>query len=95
MTLKQPVLAPPGVYASMIVPTGTAAPPRWKKLPPGVTAPTEVTIPADKDSVDVDLTAAADAAAVMIPDLQVTATTKFQGADVSAESPPLVAEIKK
>lgn len=68
---------------------------KWKKLPPGVTAPTEVTIPADKDSVDVDLTAAADAAAVMIPDLQVTATTKFQGADVSAESPPLVAEIKK
>jgi len=57
---------------------------KWKKLPP-----------ADKDFVDVDLTAAADAPAGAIPDLQVTATTKFQGTDVAAESPPLVAEVKK
>jgi len=68
---------------------------KWKKLPPGVTAPTEVTVPADKDFVDVDLTAAADAPVGMIPDLQVTATTKFQGTDVAVESPPLVAEVKK
>lgn len=68
---------------------------KWKKLPPGVTGPTEVTIPADKDFVDVDLTAAADAPAGAIPDLQVTATTKFQGQDVTAESPPLATEVKK
>lgn len=68
---------------------------KWKKLPPGVTAPTEVTIPADKDFVDVDLVAAADAPAGAIPDLQVTATTKFQGADIAVESAPLAAEVKK
>lgn len=68
---------------------------KWKKLPPGVTAPTELTVPADKDFVEVELTAAADAPAGAIPDLQVTATTKFQGQDVAAESPPLAAEVKK
>jgi len=68
---------------------------KWKKLPPGVTGPAEVTIPADQDSAVVDLVAAADAAAGAFADLTVTATTKFQGQDVTIDSAPLGGEIVK
>ncbi|HND54647.1 MAG TPA: PPC domain-containing protein, partial [Pirellulaceae bacterium] len=68
---------------------------KWKKLPPGVTGPAEVTIPADQTAAEVELVAAADAPAGAINDLTVTATTKFQGADVTVDSGPLAAEVKK
>ncbi|MFO0906549.1 MAG: PPC domain-containing protein [Pirellulales bacterium] len=68
---------------------------KWKKLPPGVTGPAEVTIPADQDAAVVELTAAPDAAAGAFADLTVTATTKFQGQDVAIDSAPLGGEIVK
>jgi hypothetical protein len=68
---------------------------KWKKLPPGVTGPAEMTIPADQTFVDVDLTAAADAPAGKIEDLAVVATTKFQGQDLTVDSAPIAAEVKK
>ncbi|MFM2095288.1 MAG: hypothetical protein RIS70_2412 [Planctomycetota bacterium] len=68
---------------------------KWKKLPPGVTGPAEMTIPADQAFVDVDLTAAADAPAGKIEDLAVVATTKFQGQDLTVDSAPIAAEVKK
>lgn len=67
----------------------------WKKLPPGVTAPADVTIPPDQSFVDVDLTAAADAPAGKIEDLIAQGATKFQGQDVIVESAPISAEVKK
>ena len=68
---------------------------KWKKLPAGVTAPPEVTIPADQDSAVVELVAAADAAAGSFADLAVTATTKFQGKDVAVDSAAVSGEIVK
>ena len=68
---------------------------KWKKLPPGVTGPAEMTIPADQTFGDVDLTAAADAPAGKIEDLAVVATTKFQGQDLTIDSAPIAAEVKK
>ncbi|MFO0818964.1 MAG: PPC domain-containing protein [Pirellulales bacterium] len=68
---------------------------KWKKLPAGVTGPAEVTIPADQDSAVVELVAAADAAAAAFNDLAVTATTKYQGQDVTVESAPFAGEIVK
>lgn len=68
---------------------------KWKKLPAGVTAPPEVTIPADQDSAVVELVAAADAAAGSFADLAATAATKFQGKDLTVESAALSGEIVK
>lgn len=68
---------------------------KWKKLPAGVTGPAEVTIPADQDAAVVELVAAADAAAAAFNDLVATATTKYQGQDVTVESAPLGGEIVK
>jgi len=68
---------------------------KWKKLPPGVTGPAETTIAADQSFVDIELTAAADAPAGKIEDLVVTGSTKFQGQDITVESGPISAEVKK
>ena len=68
---------------------------KWKKLPPGVTGSAETTIPPDQSSVDIELTAAADAPAGKIEDLVVTGSTKFQGQDITVESGPISAEVKK
>jgi len=68
---------------------------KWKKLPTGVTAPPEVTIPADQDSAVVELVAAADAAAGSFADLAVTAATKFQGKELTVDSAALSGEIVK
>lgn len=66
---------------------------RWRRLPAGVTAPPEVTIPADRDSTVVELVAGPEAAAGGFADLAVTATTTFQGRDQAADSAALGGEI--
>ncbi|MFM7842910.1 MAG: PPC domain-containing protein [Planctomycetota bacterium] len=68
---------------------------KFKKLPPGVTGPAEVTIPADQVAAEVELVAAADAPAGAINDVAVTATTKFQGQDITVESAPISAAVAK
>lgn len=68
---------------------------RWKKLPAGVNAPPEVTIPADQESTVVELVAGPEAAAGSFVDLAVTATTTFQGKEQSADSVGVDGEIVK
>jgi hypothetical protein len=67
---------------------------KWKKLPPGVTAPGDATIAADQTETIVELSAAADAAVGPFDGLTVEALTKFQGADVALESAPAKWEVK-
>ncbi|MFM8536592.1 MAG: hypothetical protein ACKOES_00765 [Planctomycetaceae bacterium] len=68
---------------------------RWKNLPAGLTAPSEVTIPADQDSAVVELVAGPDTATGVFADLAVTATTTVQGKETSAESTGLGGEVVK
>ncbi|HTN77948.1 MAG TPA: hypothetical protein VL096_22005 [Pirellulaceae bacterium] len=67
---------------------------KWKKLPPGVTAPGDATIAADQTEVAVELTAAADAAIGAFDGVLVEALTKFQGQDVVSESAATKWEVK-
>jgi hypothetical protein len=66
----------------------------FKALPAGVTAPEKTTLAADQNEVEVELSAAADAAVVKFEQLAVTATSKYAGTDISVESPAAVLEVK-
>lgn len=68
---------------------------KFVKLPPGVSAAGEFTVPAEQDELDVDLTAGPDAAAVKFEQLTVEANTKYTGQDVHATSGPAVLEVTK
>lgn len=68
---------------------------KWKALPPGVTGDAMITIAADKSEAEVELAAAADAAAVKFETLAVEATTKFAGQDLKVDSPAAVLEVVK
>lgn len=59
---------------------------KFVALPPGVSAASEFLIPAEQDELDVDLTAAPDAAAVKFEQLNLEASTKYAGQDVRATS---------
>ena len=67
---------------------------KFKALPAGVTAPEKTTLAADQNEIEVELSAAADAAVVKFEQLAVTATSKYAGADISVESPAAVLEVK-
>ena len=64
-----------------------------KNLPANVTAP-KVTMPADKTAAEVELTAAANAAAGDKPDVHVTATATA-AANQAATSPNVLLKIMK
>lgn len=66
----------------------------FKTLPAGVTAPEKTTLAADQNEIEVELSAAADAAVVKFEQLAVTATSKYAGTDISVESPAAVLEVK-
>ena len=63
-------------------------------LPENVTVPKELTIAADKSEIEVEIKAAANAEAVAIQDVLVTANTKYAGKDVQASSNKVVVQVK-
>jgi hypothetical protein len=67
----------------------------FKDLPAGVTAPAGIKIPQGKSDVEVELSAAANAAPTKAANAAVLAKAKIKGKDVSVESPPTVVEVKK
>ena len=54
----------------------------------------KTTLAADQNEIEVELSAAADAAVVKFEQLAVTATSKYAGTDISVESPAAVLEVK-
>jgi hypothetical protein len=58
---------------------------QWTKLPQGVTGPESITIAADQDAVEIELSAAGDAPVGKFDDSTLRATTKFFGQDVALE----------
>jgi hypothetical protein len=66
----------------------------FKSLPAGVTAPEKTTLAADQNEVEIELTAAADAAATKFEQFVAVATSKYAGTDISVESPAAVLEVK-
>lgn len=68
---------------------------KWKKLPAGIKPVPDATIPADKDDLEIELSALPDAKEGKFDELIVTAATKFQGQDLSVDSPAGSLEIKK
>jgi hypothetical protein len=68
---------------------------KFKALPKGVTGPEKVTLAADQNEIEIELTAAADAAPVMFKELVAIATSTTAGQNVTGESPPATLEVKK
>ncbi len=66
---------------------------QWTKLPQGVTAAESTTVAADQDSVEIELTAAADAPVGKFDDVTLHATTKFFGQDVAMDVKPAAIEV--
>ena len=68
---------------------------KFTKLPAGVTADESYTIAADQHEIEVELTAAADAAVGKFEALTVEAASKYAGQDLSVTSAPAVLEVVK
>jgi hypothetical protein len=68
---------------------------KFKALPPGVTAPEKIALAADQNEIDIDLTAAADAAPVMFKELVALATSTTAGQPITGESAAATLEVKK
>ena len=66
----------------------------WTKLPAGVSGDETITIAKDKSEVEVELAAAADAAAIVFEELTAQAKTTYAGKEVTAESPAAKLEVK-
>ena len=67
---------------------------KFKKLPVGVTGPEKTTFAPDQNEMEIELTAAADAAKGNFTELAVTATTKYAAQDVTIDSPNVAIETK-
>lgn len=67
---------------------------KFKKLPAGVTAPEKTTFAPDQNEMEIELSAAADAAKGNFTELAVTAITKYAGQDVTIDSPNVAIETK-
>ena len=63
-------------------------------LPDKVTVPAELTIAADKSELEIEITAAADAAVAKTEGITVAAKTKYAGKDVSSASAAIAVEVK-
>jgi hypothetical protein len=59
-----------------------------------VTGPETTTFAPDQNEMEIELSAAADAAKGNFTELAVTATTKYAGVDVTADSPNVAIETK-
>jgi hypothetical protein len=68
---------------------------KFKSLPPGVTAPEKITLTAEQNEIEIELTAAADAAPVMFKELVAQATSTTAGQPITGESPATTLEVKK
>ncbi len=68
---------------------------KFKALPAGVTGPEKIALAADQNDLEIELTAAADAAPVMFKELVVVATSTTAGQNVTGESPAATLEVKK
>ncbi len=64
-----------------------------ENLPPGVSAPADLVIAAEATEIEIDLTAAADAAVGEFKDISVIATTTVQGRAIVATSPQATLQI--
>jgi hypothetical protein len=67
---------------------------KFKALPAGVTAPEKTTLAVDQNEVEIELTAAADAAVVNFDQLVAVAASKYAGVDITVESAPVALEVK-
>lgn len=67
---------------------------KFKKLPAGVTGPEKVTFAPDQNEMEIELSAAADAAQGAFAELAVTATTKYTAVDIAVDSPNVALEVK-
>lgn len=67
---------------------------KFKSLPAGVTAPEKTTLAADQNEIEVELSAAADAALMKFDQLIAIATSKYAGADLTVESSAVALEVK-
>lgn len=67
---------------------------KFKELPPGVTAPDKTPLSPEQTEVEVELSAAADAAPVKFEKLVAVATSKYAGTDISVESAAATLEVK-
>ncbi len=65
----------------------------FKKLPAGVSV-SKVTLLPNQNEMEIELAATADAAKGVFAELAVTATTKYAGVDVAADSPNVNLEVK-
>lgn len=68
---------------------------KFKALPPGVTGPEKISLAADQNDVEIELTAAGDAAPVMFKELVAVATSTAAGQNVTGESAAATLEVKK
>ena len=68
---------------------------KFTKLPPGVTTAEQFTIPADQTEIEIELTAAGDAAAGKFDQLTVEAVSKYGGQDIKAVSAAASIEVTK
>jgi hypothetical protein len=67
---------------------------KFKSLPAGVTGPEKTTLAADQSEVEIELSAAADAAPVKFDQLVAVATGKYAGVDLTVESAAASLEVK-
>ncbi len=67
---------------------------KFKALPAGVTASEKTTLAADQNEIEIELTAAADAAVAKFDQLIAVATSKYAGVDITVESVPVALEVK-
>jgi hypothetical protein len=67
---------------------------KFKALPAGVTAPEKTTLAADQSEIEIELSAAADAAPVKFEQLTAIATGKYAGVDLTVESPAVALDVK-
>jgi hypothetical protein len=67
---------------------------KFKALPAGVTAPEKTTLAADQNEIEIELTAAADAAVAKFDQLVAVVTSKYAGVDITVESAPVALEVK-
>ncbi len=68
---------------------------KWKKLPPGVTGDAQIMLTAEQNDVEVELTAAADAAAISYPELTLEVATKYAAQDLVVDSAVATLEVKR
>ena len=67
---------------------------RWKDGPAGVVAPIQLTVPGDKNELEVPLQAAPDAPHGIFDNLVAVASTQVKGQEITVESSPTQVEIK-